>query len=213
MKNAIIRISQLLFLSLLVAGSGWMPARAQNRLRPNAQLASKQLNARVEALLRKMTLEEKIGQLVQNSARYAAGPGASNLRDDGTVAKGEIGAMLLVGVEATSHYQHIAMEKSRLHIPLIFATEVLHGYRTTFPVPLALAASWDPAAIETVAHTSASEARADGIVWAFAPNLVLARDPRWGRIVESPRVKIPTLASAMARAWVEGFSAGRPIEA
>ena len=204
MKNPIVRISQLLFLSLLVAGSGWVPARAQNRPAPNAQLASKQLNARVEALLRKMTLEEKIGQLVQNSARYAAGPGASNLRDDETVAKGEIGAMLISGVEATNHYQHIAMEKSRLHIPLIFAAEVLHGYRTTFPVPLALAASWDPVAIETVAHSSAAEARADGVVWAFAPNLDLARDPRWGRIVES-QGEDPYLASAMARAWVKGF--------
>lgn len=204
MNNLIFRIFQLLSLVLLLAGTGWMPTHAQNRPTPNAQLASKQLNSRVEVLLKKMTLEEKIGQLVQNSATYAAGPGASNVREDEMVAKGQIGAMLLVGAEATNHYQHIAMEKSRLHIPLIFATEVLHGYRTTFPVPLALAASWDPAAIEMVAHLSAAEARADGVVWAFAPNLDLARDPRWGRIVES-QGEDPYLASALARAWVKGF--------
>jgi len=143
MNNPIFRIFQPLFLTLLLAGIGWMPTHAQNRPTPNAQLASKQLNARVEALLKKMTLDEKIGQLVQNSATYAAGPGASNARDDEIVAKGQIGAMLLVGAEGTNHYQHIAMEKSRLHIPLIFATEVLHGYRTTFPVPLPLAAIWN----------------------------------------------------------------------
>jgi beta-glucosidase len=204
MNGLFIRLFQPLFWSLLLAVPGCLPVDAQNRLVPDAQLASKELNARVEALLKKMTLDEKIGQLVQLPATYSTMSGASNRPFDDMVAKGQIGAMILVGSEATNHYQHIAMEKARLHIPLIFATEVLHGYRTTFPVPLALAASWDPAAIETVAHFSAAEARADGVVWSFAPMLDLSRDPRWGRIVES-QGEDPYLASAMARAWVKGF--------
>ena len=100
-----------------------------------------------------MTLDEKIGQLVQYSAGFATGPGASNLRYDELAAKGQVGSMLnVVGAEATNHYQHIAVEKSRLHIPILFGLDVIHGHRTTFPVPLALAASWDPAAAETVAR-------------------------------------------------------------
>ena len=125
---------------------------SQTRSTPNPQLASKELNARVEALLKKMTLEEKIGQTVQYSAGFATGPSASNLTYDELVAKGQVGSMLnVVGAERTNHYQHIAMEKSRLHIPILFGLDVIHGHRTTFPVPLAVAASWDPEAAETVA--------------------------------------------------------------
>ncbi len=85
--------------------------------------------------------------------------------------------------------------------------DVIHGHRTTFPVPLALAASWDPAAVETVAHFGAVEARADGIPWVFSPMVDIARDPRWGRIVESAG-EDPYLGSAMARAWVKGYQQG-----
>jgi beta-glucosidase len=172
---------------------------------PNAQLASSELNARVEALLKKMTLDEKVGQLAQFSAGFATGPGASNLKYDDLVAKGQVGSFLnVVGAEATNHYQHIAVEKTRLHIPLIFGLDVIHGHRTVFPAPLALAASWDPAVVETVARTSAVEARADGIAWVFSPMVDIARDPRWGRIVESAG-EDPYLGSAMARAWVKGY--------
>jgi len=116
-----------------------------------------------------------------------------------------VGSMLnVVGAEATNHYQHIAVEKSRLHIPILFGLDVIHGHRTTFPVPLAVAASWDPAAAELVAHTGAVEARADGIAWAFSPMVDIARDPRWGRIIESAG-EDPYLGSAMARAWVKGY--------
>jgi len=190
---------------LLLAGLGWLSAAAQTSPVPNPQLASKEVNARVEALLKKMTLEEKIGQLVQYAAGYATGPGASNLRYDELVAKGQVGSMLnVVGAEAVNHYQHIAVEKSRLHIPIIFGLDVIHGHRTTFPVPLALAASWDPAAVLFVAHYGATEARADGIAWVFSPMVDIARDPRWGRIVESAG-EDPYLGSAMARAWVKGY--------
>jgi beta-glucosidase len=199
------RSLQLLFSVLLLAGAVWRPAEAQTSSVPNPQLTSKELNARVEALLKKMTLEEKIGQLVQFSAGYATGPNASNLKWDEMAGKGQIGSMLnVVGADATSHYQHIAVEKSRLHIPLIFGQDVIHGHRTTFPVPLALAASWDPEAIETVARTGAIEARADGLVWVFSPMVDIARDARWGRIIESSG-EDPYLGSAIARAWVKGY--------
>jgi beta-glucosidase len=174
----------------------------------NAQLAAKPLNARVEALLKKMTLEEKIGQLVQFSAGFATGPGANNLKFEDLVAKGQVGSFLnVVGAEATNHYQHIAMEKTRLHIPLIFGLDVIHGDHTVFPVPLAVAASWDTAAAETVAHSGAVEARADGIPWVFSPMVDIARDPRWGRIIES-NGEDTYLSSAMARAWVRGYQQG-----
>jgi beta-glucosidase len=208
MKTTLGRASRLLALSLLLAGSGCLPAVAQSRPVPNAQLASQEVNARVEALMKQMTLDEKIGQLVQFSAGYASGPDASNLSYDELAARGQVGSMLnVVGAEKTNHYQHIAMEKSRLHIPILFGLDVIHGHRTTFPIPLAVAASWDPEAAETVAHVGAEEARADGIAWVFSPMVDIARDPRWGRIVES-NGEDPYLSSAMARAWVNGYQQG-----
>jgi beta-glucosidase len=178
---------------------------AQSRPVPNSQLAAKDVNARTESLLKKMTLDEKIGQLVQYSAGFATGPAASNLTYDDLVSKGMVGSMLnVVGADKTNHYQHIAMEKSRLHIPLIFGLDVIHGDHTTFPIPLAIAASWDPAAAETVARNGALEARTDGVAWVFSPMVDIARDPRWGRIVES-NGEDPYLSSAMAKAWVKGY--------
>jgi beta-glucosidase len=189
---------------LLVVGFAGIAAKGQRPV-PNTQLASKELNARVDGLLRKMTLDEKIGQLVQFSAGYATGPGASNLRYDDLAAKGQVGSFLnVVGADATNHYQHLAVEQTRLHIPLLFGLDVIHGHRTTFPVPLALAASFDPEAARTVARFGATEARADGIAWVFSPMVDIARDPRWGRIIESAG-EDPYLGSAMARAWVKGY--------
>ncbi len=208
MQSALARkassLSQLFLFAALVPFS----SPAQSRPVPNQRLASKEVNARTESLLKKMTLEEKIGQLVQYSAGFATGPAASSLTYDDLVAKGEVGSMLnVVGVDRTNHYQHIAMEKSRLHIPLIFGLDVIHGDHTTFPIPLAIAASWDPQAAETVARMGAVEARADGVVWVFSPMVDIARDPRWGRIVES-NGEDPYLSSAMARAWVNGYQQG-----
>ena len=181
------------------------PSAAQFAPVPNAQLAGKDLNARVEALLKKMTLEEKIGQTVQYSAGFATGPAGSKVSYDDLTQRGAVGSMLNVyGADKTNHFQHIAMEKSRLHIPLIFGMDVIHGERTTFPVPLGLAASWDPRLVAGVAHTSAVEARADGIPWVFSPMVDIARDARWGRIVESSG-EDPFLGSAIARGWVLGY--------
>jgi beta-glucosidase len=195
-----------LFLALFfVSGTA---LAAQTSSAPNPQLASKELNERVESLLKRMTLDEKIGQLVQHSIGDPSNPTAPfafTPNWDQMVERGEIGAMLnVVGADATNHYQHIAVEKSRLHIPLIFGLDVLHGHRTTFPVPLGLTASWDPDAIATVAHISAAEARADGVTEVLGPMVDVSRDARWGRIVESPG-EDPYLGSAMARAWVKGF--------
>ncbi len=195
-----------IMLSLLfLIGLFQFRAKAQNSPPANAQLASPELNSRVETLLKKMTLDEKLGQLASYSGGYATGPGASNLRFDELVEKGQLGSLLnVIGVEATNHYQHIAVEKSRLHIPVLFGQDVIHGHRTTFPVPLALAASFDPAAVERVARISAEEARADGLAWVFSPMVDIARDPRWGRIIESAG-EDPYLGSAMARAFVKGY--------
>jgi len=193
---------------LLLAVPALVCAHAQSSPTPNPQLASKDIDGRVEALLKQMTLEEKIGQTVQYSAGFATGPSASKLTYDELVAKGQVGSMLnVVGADRTNHYQHIAMEKSRLHIPIIFGLDVIHGHRTTFPVPLAVAASWDPEAAETVARLGAAEARADGVTWVFSPMVDIARDPRWGRIIES-NGEDPYLSSALARAWVKGYQQG-----
>jgi beta-glucosidase len=198
-------LSVFLLASLTVAAQTPQPS--------NPQLASPEINERAEALLKQMTLEEKIGQLVQYSAGFSTGPDASHLTYDQLAATGQVGSFInVVSAEATNHYQHLAVEKSRLHIPLIFGQDVIHGHRTTFPVPLALAASWDPAVIQTVARTSAVEARADGIQWVFSPMVDIARDPRWGRIIESAG-EDPYLGSALARAWVKGYQQddlGRP---
>lgn len=189
----------------LVAQAGAAVAGAMPRPVPNAQLAGKELNARVEALLKKMTLEEKIGQTVQYSAGFSTGPAGAKVSYDELTERGAVGSMLNVyGAEKTNHYQHIAMEKSRLHIPLLFGMDVIHGDRTTFPVPLGLASSWDAKLVEGVARTSAVEARADGIPWVFSPMVDIARDARWGRIVESSG-EDPYLGSAIARGWVKGY--------
>ena len=196
---------RLLAAFLLLVALALFSTAAEAQSEPNRQLASKELNQRVEALLKTMTLDEKIGQLVQYAAGYATGPNASNLKYDELVVKGQIGSMLnVVGAEATNHYQHLAMEKSRLHIPILFGQDVIHGHRTIFPVPLAIAASWDPEAAELVARTGATEARADGVSWVFSPMVDIARDPRWGRIMES-NGEDTYLGSALARAWVKGY--------
>jgi beta-glucosidase len=157
------------------------------------------VHQRADALLKQMTLEEKLGQLNQ---LFAFGPPGSF---DDAVSKGQLGSLLFVTDPAQiNHYQHLAVEKSRLHIPLIFGFDVIHGFRTIFPVPIAMAASWDPAAATKAQTVAAKEASAVGIKWAFAPMLDIARDPRWGRMVEGAG-EDPYLGSAMAAAQVRGF--------
>ena len=179
--------------------------KAAPQAHPNAQLTGKDLDSRVESLLNSMTLAEKAGQLAQYTAGFATGPGTQRENYEVMIAKGEVGSLLNVNNAASAnHYQHIAMEKSRLHIPLLFGLDVVHGDRTTFPVPLGLAASFDPQLVERTARVAAVESRNDGVNWVFSPMVDIARDARWGRMVEGAG-EDPFLGSAMARAYVAGY--------
>ena len=156
---------------------------------------------RVEALLGRMSLAEKIGQLNQvGGADFAPGPKA----EDQIRAGGAGSVLWLNNTQRFNELQKIAIEESPSGIPLLFALDVIHGYRTIFPVPLAMASSWDPAVPEQSQAVAAKEARAAGLHWTFAPMIDIARDARWGRIVEGAG-EDPYLGSAMAAAQVRGF--------
>jgi beta-glucosidase len=160
--------------------------------------------ARIESLLKQMTLEEKLGQINQYSAGQPTGPGTGRGGYEEMIEKGQIGSLFNVMGPDVNRYQKIAMEQSRLKIPLIFGQDVIHGYRTEFPVPLGLAATWNPEIVEKAARVAATEARADGIQWTFSPMVDISRDARWGRIVESAG-EDTYLGAAMARAYVRGY--------
>ncbi|MBB4087255.1 glycoside hydrolase family 3 N-terminal domain-containing protein [Sphingomonas carotinifaciens] len=162
----------------------------------NPALAPEQ---RAQALLRAMTLEEKAGQVSQQFMFGAFDQFAPIVRS------GKVGSLLFVTDPAIiNRLQKVAVEETRLKIPLIFGYDVIHGFRTIFPVPIGNAASWDPASVERVQGVAAAEARAVGLHWAFSPMLDIARDPRWGRIVEGAG-EDPFLGAAMARAQVRGL--------
>lgn len=159
-----------------------------------------------EALLEKMTLDEKLGQLVQRAGGRSK---SLNSRLDETefakVRAGQVGSYLHVaGAEPLARLQRIAVEESRLGIPLLFAMDVVHGYRTVFPVPLAMASSWKTQAAERAARVAAVEATAAGLHWTFAPMVDIGRDARWGRVVEGSG-EDPYLGSRMAEAQVNGY--------
>ncbi len=159
----------------------------------------------VDALLRRMTLEEKVGQLHQLSGREFTGPSSGKHVDKlADIRAGRVGSMLNVkGVAETREIQAAAMQ-SRLKIPLLFSLDVIHGYKTVFPVPLGEAASWDLDAIELSARIAAKEAAASGIHWTFAPMVDVARDPRWGRVMEGAG-EDTYLGARIATARVLGF--------
>lgn len=163
------------------------------------------IDQKVEQLLAKMTLDEKIGQLNQYTGdRLATGPVTANTTKYQDIKAGKVGSMLNVrGAKDTRMVQEIAMQ-SRLKIPLLFGLDVIHGYRVTFPVPLAEAASWDLKAIETSARVAATEAAASGQHWTFAPMVDVSRDPRWGRVMEGAG-EDTYLGSLIATARVKGF--------
>jgi beta-glucosidase len=167
------------------------------------------IERRIDALLARMTLEEKLGQLQQLDGEANGDYRPEHLE---LVRKGLLGSTLNVrGSRRTNELQRVAMQESRLKIPLLFGFDVIHGYRTIFPVPLGEASSWDPAAVERAAAVSAAEAAASGVRWTFAPMVDIARDPRWGRMVEGAG-EDPYLGSVMARARVLGFQ-GRDYSA
>lgn len=186
----------------------------------NAQLASPAIEHRVNALLQQMTLKEKLGQLVQYNDQGSAAPTAAGKEDNAITinpattthvdamalaTQGRLGSMLnIIGAERTHRFQQAAVEKSRLHIPILFGADVIHGFRTIYPVPLGLAASWDPALVTRLSHMSAEEATTAGVRWFYSPMVDISRDARWGRSTEGAG-EDPFLGSAMARAYIHGY--------
>jgi beta-glucosidase len=159
------------------------------------------IEQRIDALPARMTLAEKIGQMSQSTAMTT--PMSPPMREE--IRQGKWGSFLNAGGAADrAEAQRIALKESRLGIPLLFGRDVIHGYRTVFPIPLGQAASWDPALIEEAARVAAQEAGAEGIRWVFAPIVDIARDPRWGRIAESPG-EDPYVGELVGAAMVRGF--------
>ncbi len=173
-------------------------------LQAQQPISEKDAAKRADALIKQMTVEEKIGQLNQLFVFPQTIPGMPALKDE-DIARGDYGSFLFVTDPAQiNRMQHIAVDQSRLHIPLLFGLDVIHGFKTVFPVPIAMAASFDPSVAERSQAVAAREASAAGIRWTFAPMVDIARDPRWGRIVEGAG-EDPFLGSAVARAQVKGF--------
>src|ERR1035437_6424223 len=193
----LVRLQVLCALLLCVASRLWPQS--------SSPLDSAAINKKVDQLLKQMTLEEKVGQLNQYSAGAATGPGTGRSGYPEMIAGGQIGSLFnLIGSKQTNEMQRIAVQNSRMHIPLLFGLDVIHGYRTIFPAPLALAASWDTPLIDKSARVAAHEASVDGIRWTFSPMVDIARDARWGRITEGEG-EDPYLASEIAKAYVRGY--------
>ena len=168
-----------------------------------APMTHEEAQGRAEALLKQMTVEEKVGQMNQSSGVVM--PMLGGQKPDALIEKGGVGSILwLIDVKEINRLQHLAVEKSRLHIPILFGFDVIHGYRTVFPVPLAMASSWDPGVEEAAQRLAGQDARAAGIQWTFTPMVDIARDARWGRMVEGAG-EDPYLGAAMAAAQVRGF--------
>jgi beta-glucosidase len=178
---------------------------ASRPVAPPSDLNNPATEKKIDALLHKMTLEEKVGQLVQYSAGQPTGPGTGRTDYNDMIQKGEVGALFNITTARESNaFQRVAVEQSRLKIPLVFGLDVIHGYRTEFPIPLGLAATWDPDLVQKTARIAAREASASGIRWSFSPMVDIARDARWGRMAEGFG-EDPYLDSAMARAFVLGY--------
>lgn len=198
-------MKKLFISTLLILSVG---AFAQN---PKTERTNAQMDKFITNLMDKMTLEEKIGQMHQISGGDVV---SGELSSDGNktaqqIKSGNVGSMLNAkGVEKVRALQEIAVKQSRLKIPLLFGMDVIHGYETAFPVPLAMASTWNMSMIETMARTAAIEASADGVCWTFSPMVDITRDPRWGRIVEGAG-EDPFLGGAVAKAMVRGYQ-GKP---
>lgn len=172
----------------------------------HAQTNDAKMNSFVSGLMSKMTLDEKIGQLNLLTPGGGIATGAVVNPDVETkIRAGKVGGLFgVIGVEKVKQAQEIAVNGSRLKIPLIFGSDIIHGYKTTFPIPLGLASSWDMNMIERTARTAAIEASADGLSWTFSPMVDIARDPRWGRVAEGAG-EDPYLGSQIAAAMVRGY--------
>jgi beta-glucosidase len=191
----------------LAAALSGLPVMGGMKTRSLGRTELQSTDRRVEALLSQMTIEEKVGQL--NQVFYFKQFMRPEMVEP-DIREGKIGSVLFVTDPATiNRFQKIAVENSRLKIPLLFGFDVIHGFRTVFPVPLAMASSWDPALVEQAQTVAAREARATGVHWTFAPMVDIARDPRWGRIVEGAG-EDPFLGSRIAAAQVRGFQGTDP---
>ena len=206
--NATMRAVFLLAICIVVSAIV-TDAQTPSGQNPPSGIHAPGIDARVESILQRMALEEKIGQLVQYSAGQPTGPGTGRTDYEDMLARGQIGSLFnVVDPHQINAYQRIAMEKSRLHIPILFGLDVIHGFKTEFPIPLALASTWDPSIIEKESRIAAMEASADGIRWTFSPMVDIARDARWGRMAEGAG-EDPFLGSIMAAAYVRGYQGSR----
>jgi beta-glucosidase len=163
------------------------------------------MNVFVSSLLKKMTLDEKIGQLNLVTIGAPTTGSVVNKGVEDKIKKGAIGGVFGIwGVDHTKEVQEAAVKNSRLHIPLIFGLDVIHGHRTIFPIPLGMSATWDLGLIKQSAHIAAKEATAEGLSWVFSPMVDIARDPRWGRISEGSG-EDPWYGGQVAKAMVQGY--------
>ncbi|GAA4747327.1 beta-glucosidase BglX [Flavisolibacter ginsenosidimutans] len=171
-----------------------------------AQNNEAKMNAFVSSLMSKMTLDEKIGQLNLVTPGGGVATGAVVSTDvEGKIKAGKVGGLFgVIGVDKIRQAQELAVTGSHLKIPLIFGSDVIHGYKTTFPIPLGLSCSWDIPMIERSARVAATEASADGLCWVFSPMVDIARDPRWGRVAEGAG-EDPYLGSQISAAMIRGY--------
>ena len=196
-------------LVILIAILAVFNTSCQSPVTNSTEVKDPEIEKRVDDLLSQMTLDEKIGQLNQYTSRWEmTGPAPANVDSVAfyqMIKDGKIGSMLNVtGVSATEKIQRLAVDSSRLGIPIILGYDVIHGYKTMFPIPLGEAASWEPELAKLSSRIAAKEASAAGLHWTFAPMVDIARDARWGRIMEGSG-EDPYLGSLMAVARVQGF--------
>jgi beta-glucosidase len=172
---------------------------------PSSATNNPKMNSYIKELMAKMTIDEKIGQLNLVTGGEATTGSSVSSDVEGKIKRGQVGGIFSLTTPARIRKaQEVAVKQSRLHIPLIFGQDVIHGYKTTFPIPLALACSWDLPLIEKTARVAAVEASADGLNWTFSPMVDISRDPRWGRISEG-NGEDKYLGSQIARAMVKGY--------
>lgn len=190
----------LILLAALMVNAAMLPAQSPVRKLPQTT------EAKIDSIIRLMTLEEKLGQLNQiGGTWYDTKTERLNEEQTAMLKRGEIGSFLgITGAAETGRIQRMVMEQSRMKIPVLFGYDIIHGYSTITPIPLAEASSWNPELVERSAHIAAVEGAAIGIHWTYAPMVDIARDPRWGRIAEGSG-EDPHLGSAMAAARVRGF--------
>lgn len=191
----------LIGLSVICLSTGLVGSFAATAQKSRTEI----MNSFVNTLMKKMTVDEKIGQLNLVTPGGAVTGSVVSKDVDTKIRNGQVGGLFgITGPDKIRSAQEIAVKNSRLHIPLIFGLDVIHGHRTIFPIPLGLSASWDTALIRKSAGIAASEATADALNWVFSPMVDIARDPRWGRISEGSG-EDPFLGSQIAKVMVEGY--------